>query len=139
MKYLGIDYGDKRIGIAVSDSGGRIAFPKKVIFNRGPNIYTQIKTIIEEENASKIVIGIPLAFDGKETEQSKKTRAFAGELGRAISLAIEFENELLTTHMVEGVGIKKEHTDEAAAALILQSFLDRLNKSSYGTHTGAQE
>lgn len=125
MKYLGIDYGSKRIGIAVSDPEGRIAFPRRVIFNRGSRTFEDVRKTIESEQASKIVIGLPLASDGKDTEQTKKVREFAEGLRSVIALGIEFENELLSTHIVEKAGVKKEHTDQAAAALILQSYLDK--------------
>ncbi len=131
MRHLGIDYGEKRIGISVSDPGGRIAFPKKVIFNRGnKRVWEQIKAVLDDEKISKIVVGLPLSLDGGETEESQKVRAFAEELKKITALPIEFENEIFTTHMVEQAGIKKEHTDEAAAAVILQSYLDRHIKPS---------
>jgi len=125
---MGIDHGDKRIGIAVSDTNGRIAFPKRVVPNRGNHTFAELKEIIEEEAVSKIVVGLPLLPGNQETEQTKKVRVFADRLHEEIMLSIEFENELLTTHMVVEAGIKKEHADEAAAALILQSYLDKLNK-----------
>src|SRR3989344_6040124 len=125
MKYLGIDYGSKRIGIAISDPEGRIAFPRRIIFNRGNRTFEDVKKTIEAEQASKIGVGLPVASDGKDTEQTKEVREFAEKLRSFIALGIEFENELLSTHMVEKAGVKKEHTDEAAAALILQSYLDK--------------
>lgn len=127
MRYLGIDYGDKRVGIAVSDSGAKIAFPKRVLFNR-PNLMNQLKSLIEEEEISKIVVGLPTAAGGRETQQTEKVKKFVEALKKITPLSVEFENELLTTHLVEKVGIKKEHTDESAAALILQSYLDKLYK-----------
>lgn len=130
MRYCGIDYGSKRIGIAISDPAGRIAFPKKVIFNRGnPRMREQLKSLLEEEDISRVIVGLPLNLDGSESEESKKVRAFAEDLKKSAPLPVEFENEMLTTHMVERAGIKKEHTDEAAAALILQSYLDKISKS----------
>lgn len=132
MRYLGIDYGDKKIGLAVSDVGGRIAFPKKTVFNSGDErIIEQIKSFIEEEDVSMVIVGLPLALSGKETEQTKKVLSFADELKKNIVLPIDFENEMLTTRLVEkSGGVKKEHIDEAAAAVILQSYLDRVNPKS---------
>ena len=126
---MGIDHGDKRIGVAVSDANGRIAFPKQVVPNRGERTFAELKRVVEEERVSKIVVGLPVLPGDIETEQTKKTREFAERLRQEYTLSVEFENELLTTHIVKQAGIKKEHTDEAAAALILQSFLDKLNKS----------
>ena len=129
MRHLGIDYGEKRIGIAVSDTEGRIAFPKKTIFNRDNRRgLEEIVNLIKEEEVSKVIIGLPLAFNGSDTEETKTVRKFAEDLGKNTSTAIEFENEMLTSRMAERAGIKKEHVDESAAALILQSYLDKLNR-----------
>lgn len=128
MKYMGIDHGDKRIGIAVSDASGRIAFPKRVVPNRGASAFIEIKKLVEQEQVSRVIVGLPLVPGKPETEQAQKVRAFAEKLHQEIMLTVEFENELLTTHMAEQAGIKKEHTDEAAAAIILQSYLDKINK-----------
>lgn len=130
MRYLGIDYGDKRIGVALSDPEGQIAFPKTVILNIGfERVIRNIKSLVEIEKAVKIVIGLPLAMDGKETDQSQKVRNFVEALKKEINAPIIFENELLTTHLAKAAGVKKEHTDEAAAALILQSYLDKEAKN----------
>lgn len=129
MRYLGIDYGTRRIGIALSDQGGRIAFPKKVIANRGEARFTEeIKSIIKEENVSEIVVGLPVSLDGRETEIMQEVRRFAKALENSTALPVRLENEMLTTHMVEQVGIEKEHIDEAAAALILQAYLDKIRE-----------
>ncbi|MBI2640780.1 MAG: Holliday junction resolvase RuvX [Candidatus Sungbacteria bacterium] len=130
MRYLGIDYGTKRIGIALSDQGGRVAFPKKVIANRGgERAVTEIKTIIEREKVSEIVVGLPVSLDGRETEIMKEARHFAEILQQGLSIPVHLENEMLTTHMAKRDGIKKEHIDEAAAALILQAYLDKQNRA----------
>lgn len=129
MRYLGIDYGEKRIGVAISDPLGRIAFPKKLIFNRGREaVLAQLKMLLEEEKISVIIVGLPVGLNGKDTEQTKKVRDFAEMLKKELDVSVEFENEVFTTHMVEHAGIKREHTDEAAAAVILQSYLDKQNK-----------
>lgn len=129
MRYLGIDYGTQRIGVALSDSEGRIAFPKKVIPNRGEARFTEdIKSIVKEENVSEIIVGLPVSLDGRETKIMQEVRRFAQILGRAVELPVYLENEMLTTHMVEQAGVEKEHVDEAAAALILQSYLDKQNQ-----------
>ncbi len=126
MRYLGIDYGKKRIGLAVSDSGGRIAFPKSVMANRGDkHAADDLKLLIEEEEVSEIVVGLPISMDGRETEETAHVRRFVVALEKEIVLPIHLENEMLTTRMAKQEGIKQEHIDEAAAALILQSYLDK--------------
>lgn len=124
MKYLGIDHGERRIGIAVSDAGGNIAFPRKVIL-KSSDALKEIMDLAEAESVSKIIVGLPLSPAGGDTGQTQKVREFAEALRKEIMLPVEFENELLTTHLAEKAGIKKEHTDAAAAALILQSYLDK--------------
>ena len=131
MKYLGIDYGEKRIGVAVSDAQGRAAFPKKVVFNRGnPQMMAQLQALVKDEHVSRIVVGLPIGLNSEETSQTSATREFADALRDAAGILVEFENEMLTTHMVQGAGIPREHTDEAAATVILQSYLDRQNSKS---------
>lgn len=128
MRYLGIDYGEKRIGVAVSDPEGRIAFPRMKLRNRGnKHLWDQIREFLVKEKISKVVVGLPLGFDMSETEESRKVRKFVKEFKKRIALPVEFENEILTSHMAERAGIEKEHTDEAAAAIILQAYLDRIN------------
>lgn len=126
MRYCGIDYGSKRIGLAISDAGGRIAFPKETVVNKGLEfVFSRLKLFCASEGISHIIIGLPRGLDGKETEQTRDVRLFADALKKEIALPVDFEDEMLTTHMVEKAGVTKEHTDEAAAALILQSYLDK--------------
>ncbi len=141
MRYLGIDYGEKRVGIAVSDEGGTFAFPKIVLENRpvvrerwgskgksehDRHIINEIKNIISSERVSTVVLGLPLNFKGEETRQTKRVKAFAEKLKREISAPIVFENEILSSKQVEKTGASsKDMVDASAAALILQSFLDR--------------
>ena len=121
MRYLGIDYGKARIGLALSDPGGLIAFPHTVV-------HTPEEVIREAkaEGAEAVVVGLPLSFSGRPSAQAQGTRAFAAKLGQALQLPIEFENEVLTTKMAERSS-EKHRADASAAALILQSFLDRKN------------
>lgn len=129
MKYLGIDYGSKRVGIAVSDAYGKIAFPKKIFYNRGNKyLFDQLKSFIKEEGVVKIIVGLPIGLDGKDTDQTKIIREFVDKLKQEIGVPVDFENEMFTSRMVEQSGVKKERTDQAAAALILQSYLDKQNR-----------
>jgi len=117
----------KRIGVAVSDAGGSIAFPHGIIHRRG-NIFMfdQILSVIKREKVdAAIVVGMPLGLDGRETEESERVREFAKELAAKISLPVEFENEMFSSRMATDAGVAKEHVDESSAALILQSYLDK--------------
>lgn len=124
MRYLGIDYGDKRIGIALSDEQGILAFPLATVEN-GKNAINQIKKICSEQEAERIIIGLPLSFAMKETEQTEKVRLFAGKLSKEINLPIEFENEILTSKMAGKERVNRQKIDESSAALILQSWIDK--------------
>ena len=119
MRYLGIDYGEKRIGLAVSDHDGKIAFPRKVVSR-----LAEVIEFIQNEDVGQVVIGLPLAANGGKTEATTAVTTFADELGRAVELPIVFENEVFTSKIAERTSAR-ERADAAAAALILQSFLDK--------------
>lgn len=129
MKYLGIDYGEKRIGVAVSDDDGKLAFPKYVEIVVGPErfkvIARNLKKIIGEENVGSVVVGLPLGFSMQETESTKKAREFGEFLKKELNVEVFFQNEVLSTVEVEKSGGAREGMiDASSAALILQSFLD---------------
>ena len=128
-RYLGIDYGDVRIGVALSDAEGNIAFPQKTILNNKSAIISLAKRA-KQEGVATIVIGLPISFGGNETDQTKKVRAFAKMLAQKIAIPIEFENEILTTRMARDAGAKKKTIDASAAAIILQAYLDKQSPNS---------
>lgn len=128
MRYLGVDYGKKRIGLALSDDSGTFAFPFTQLTTG--NLQLTIETIddiIKNEDVEKIIIGIPLTFGGKESAQTKEVRQFAEKLANKVELPIEFENEMLTTKMASREGDSK-HIHASSAAIILQSYLDKENR-----------
>ena len=127
MRYLGIDYGMKRIGIALSDKEGHIAFPKMTIKNQGENkTIDALRNLIRNEGVDEVIIGVPLSFDGYDnTTQTEIMGHFIKKLAAAISIPVSAENEILTSRMAKQSGIKKAHIDASAAALILQSYLDK--------------
>lgn len=122
MRYLGIDYGDKRIGIALSDEQGILAFPYATVENNKKAI-DEIKKICSEQGVDTVVVGLPLSFGMKETEQTGKVKIFAQKLKKVINLPVEFENELLTSKIAGKESADK--IDESSAALILQSWMDK--------------
>lgn len=121
MRYLGIDYGEKRIGLAISDAAGRIAFPHATV-GRIDEVLDSIASL----GAGAVVIGLPLSLDGTDSEETRAVRAFAVRLTELVPLPIAFENEMFTTKMAEAHS-PREAADAAAAALILQSYLDKQN------------
>lgn len=136
MRFLGIDYGKKRIGIAISDEGGKLAFPKETLAN-DLNLFKNLTKIIEEENVTEIVIGESVDFDGKANEIMKEVSGFIDSLKKNTTLPIFLEKEFLTSvearkhknfHEQSRI-VKKnnEKVDASAAALILQRYLDKKN------------
>lgn len=125
-KYMGIDYGKKRIGIALSDEEGKVAFPKVVLQNSG-NAVTEVENICREENVVAIVLGESKDFSGKDNPLMKQILSFKEELGRKSGLHIYLEPEFYTSLEAERLQGKTDMHDASAAALILKSFLDKKN------------
>ncbi|MEK7452900.1 MAG: Holliday junction resolvase RuvX [Patescibacteria group bacterium] len=124
MRYLGIDYGDKRVGLALSDEDGILGMPFKTIQNQ--NLIKVLKKIIKDENVGMVIVGLPLNLNMQETGQTKKVNIFRDNLKRQINIPVEFENEFLTSVQAEKSGVGKDKIDEASAALILQSYFDKM-------------
>ncbi|MEK7128233.1 MAG: Holliday junction resolvase RuvX [Patescibacteria group bacterium] len=125
MKFLGIDYGTKRIGFAVSDANGVLAFPKEVVKNNG-ELFPKIAEIIKTEEVSEIVVGESLDFAGLPNLLQKEIDFFVDKLKKKFALPVLLEKEFLTS--VEARRYEDEgETDAKAAALILQRYLDKRN------------
>lgn len=130
MRYLGIDYGEKRMGVAVSDEDRKIAFPLVELTDLGikNRAVTAIKSIIKKEGVEKIILGIPVMFGKEESQAARNIRDFGEKLQKTVRIPLVYENEMFTTRLVEQSGVKKKHSNKAAAALILQSYLDKHSK-----------
>ncbi len=134
MKYLGIDYGDKNIGIAISDSKGIMAFPYDVIKNDNEAIQNIMK-IVEENNVKTIVIGKPVNLSGKENIATEKAMKMYRELKEIFENVVLFD-ERLTTSMAHVIGKKmgldnrkrKKKVDKIAASIILNDYLNGVKK-----------
>jgi putative Holliday junction resolvase len=134
MKIIALDVGDARIGIAISDVLGITANPLEVYKRRTESEdIDYIVSLASKHSAGIIVVGLPVYLDGNEGERAVLTRAFADKLGKATDIAIDFEDESLTTVEAEEAliskGIKREERkkiiDMVAAAIILNSYLNR--------------
>jgi putative Holliday junction resolvase len=125
MRYLGIDYGTKKIGLALSDEEGKIAFPHSVIpAGNSIDISIELRKMIEDENVKAIVIGESLDFKGEENIVAKNARALARALEEETGLPVHFEPEFLSTVQAKRF-TGDTQADAAAAAIILQTFLDK--------------
>lgn len=131
MRYLAIDYGQKRTGLAICDAGESIASPLKVLAEPKLLIESIVK-IAKEEQVGAFVVGLPLNMDdGSEGEMAKRVREFASTLAGRIDLPLFFQDERLSSFDAESkmAGLytrkkKKGRLDAVAAASILQAFLD---------------
>lgn len=129
MRIMGLDVGEKRIGVAVSDLLGYIAQGISVVKRED---IEELKKIVGDYNIEKIVVGLPKNMDGSIGEQAKKVLAFMENLKKEINLPILTWDERLTTKEAEGVLLRadlsrakrKKVIDKLAAVLILQSYLD---------------
>ncbi len=130
-RILGIDYGTKKIGLALSDEEQKIAFPKTVLANEWDGLERLLGGLKSDEGVSEVVIGLPVGFDGKETALSRDVRAFADKMHQKFAFSIHFENEVYSSAAVKTASgdASPKAIDAASAALILQTFLDRRRAS----------
>ena len=139
MKSLGIDFGTKRIGIAISDDGGTLAFPKETITNAF-GAWKRIEEIVIGENIGEIIVGESMDFSGEKNPVMVQAEFFFKECEKKFGLPTYWQKEFLTS--VEAHGRKGKETnnarpinfkkpkdlDASAAALILQRYLDKKNR-----------
>lgn len=130
MRYLGIDYGEKKLGIAVSDEEGKFAFPFSIILNKNKeNVVKDIQNILKEKNIKNIVIGESLDLKGLPNKILEETKIFAKKLKEEKEdINIFFEKEWLSTIEARRFNDRKD-ADDGAAAIILQRFLDKKEKT----------
>lgn len=126
MRYLGIDYGTKRVGIAVSSEDGKIAFPHGVWPCDG-QLGEQIKKFCKEREIGAIVIGDSKDFNGKDNPIMDAVRALADDLENGTGLPVFLEPEFLTSAEASRAPGGSEKLDVASATIILQSYLDKEN------------
>lgn len=135
---LGFDYGDKRLGVAVSDLMLMVASPYKTIYRKDfKTDIADIKKIIEEKEVGGIVYGLPLQMNGEEGETAAKVRDFAEKVYNHTHLPYTFWDERLSSSAMESFLIKevdmnrkrrKEVLDASAAGFILQGALDAISR-----------
>ena len=135
MRILGLDVGDSRIGVAISDPVEIIATPLTVITRDDDNIaIAAIGQLVGQYDVKRIVIGLPYSLDGSIGRQANKVKDFVDKLSQSTSARIELRDERLSTvaaeRLLRGAGNKKarrrSYLDAAAAAFILQGYLDSL-------------
>lgn len=125
-RYLGIDYGTKRIGISLSDQDGKVAFPREVL----PNdhlLFPVLEELCEKENVAEIVVGESMNFSFEPNPIQSEILKFTHDLEKRTGLFVHLEPEYLTTRQAIMLTGRNKMKDASSAALILQSFLDRNN------------
>lgn len=124
MKYLGVDYGSKRIGVAVSDALGTIAFPRETIVN-DKHVLAHLKEIVDSEKVERIVVGDTRAFGGAKNAVTEEALSFSLRLEKLVGIPIIRAWEAGSSVEASRYAEKgNEHKDEAAAAVILQRYID---------------
>lgn len=131
-RFLGLDVGEKRIGVALSDASGRLATPLTTIGARDRPT-ERIGRLVGEHRVSELVVGLPLTLRGEVGPQAQVVQKFAEELQAALGLPVHLFDERLTTaaadQLLRDMGVKPEkrklQIDQVAAAIILQDYLDQ--------------
>ncbi len=137
MRVLGVDFGEVRIGLALSDVTGTLATPLPTLRRRRgkrPPLRA-MEELARERDVGAVVFGLPLELDGSESEWTREVRAVAGQLGERLQIPVHFIDERFTSveaeRTVRSSGLsrskreEKERIDAAAATLLLQRWLDR--------------
>lgn len=124
---MGIDYGSKRIGVALSDESGTLAFPETTLPNDEKAVGV-IVALARERGADSVVVGEPLPLGGGENPLMKRINSFVEALKRSGGMNVHLEKEFLTSNEAQR-HTAPEHEDAAAAALILQRYLDKRVKT----------
>lgn len=135
-RILAIDFGHKRVGLALSDLGHSLATPLKVL-QRDQRFHEQLREICQENEIERLVVGLPLSLDGKERNPAVNARAFGEKIAGLLSLPVVFHDERFTTfeaqETMKSLGAKqkkrRDWVDAIAAAVFLQAYLDQLKKS----------
>ena len=135
-RVLGIDYGDRRVGVAISDELQLTAQPLTLINRQNDtDLISEIEKITVEHDVEKIIVGLPVSLDGTYSSQTKKTQKFISRMRKSSDLPIEKWEERLSTleagKILTGVSKnkKKESIDIISAQLILQGYLDKNRKN----------
>ena len=147
MRVLGVDFGAKRIGLALSDATGMLASPWHTVEGGAPLAAADRvgrlsrDLAAEDDGLEAIVVGLPRRLDGSDNEQTPLVRTFAAELARVTSLPVILQDERLSSHEAESRLAMRERDwrkrkarlDAAAAAVILQDYLDHVKNTEHRT------
>ncbi|OGE78296.1 MAG: hypothetical protein A2751_04055 [Candidatus Doudnabacteria bacterium RIFCSPHIGHO2_01_FULL_46_14] len=122
-RILALDYGTKRIGIAVTDETKTISIPKPYILNAEKE---KLNEFVKENEVEEILLGLPLGLSGQETESTKKVREFGAWLKETINLPVRLIDERLTTQEIRRTETNKELIDSLVAQKMLERYLEKI-------------
>lgn len=122
-KYLGIDFGQKRVGISITDHSRKLAFPHSILKN-SDRLIDEIERICKDEGVSKIVIGESKNFQGQDNLIMQDIRKLKSELESKLNLEIDMHPEFLTTVQARRFSQNIRGVDSSASAIMLQNYLD---------------
>jgi putative Holliday junction resolvase len=137
MRTLGLDLGERRVGVAVSDPEGILAHPLLQFEPKGRrDLVATVARLAAEQEAGRVVVGLPLLADGRRGEQARRAEAVVAALAEALDADVVTWDERFSTQDAEaalrGAGLtpgrRKARRDKVAAALILQSYLDAASR-----------
>ncbi len=127
-RILAIDYGEKRIGLAMTDEGKKIAFEYDIW--RTKDFWSKIADLIREKEVEKIILGYPLNMSGGQTQKTKEVLEFKDKLMQNITVPVEMFDERLTSVMATKLSGRNEAIDSLAAQIILETYLNKTNNQN---------
>lgn len=135
-RILGLDLGQSRIGVAISDPDGRMAVPLGTVRTGAPEDVKAIAAMVKEHRVTAIVVGLPLSMSGRKSKAADHAEKFAHALRDFLGVPVFLEDERLTTVQAERrlaeTGVRgrgrRQVIDQTAATLILQAYLDRTRR-----------
>lgn len=138
MRMIGLDVGERRIGVAICDPEGRLAVPLRTVERRGRGDAAALVAMLRAEEAERVVVGLPLSLDGSHGAQADTVEAFVEELRAAGAVEVVYYDERLSSmeadHHLRASGKRgkaaKAERDAVAASIILQAYLDSLRIGS---------
>ncbi len=129
MRWLGVDSGEARVGLGICDEDERVAVALEVVPTNAA--FPAIRSIAKREGVGGIVVGLPLTLDGREGDAAMMARRLGDRIAAKLNLPVEYEDERLTSVAAERLTIDRSRpSDDIAAALLLQQFIDRRRRES---------
>lgn len=135
MRVIGLDVGERRVGVAVSDPTGTLASPHSILHRRSKTEdFAAVARLVQELEAERVVVGLPLTLAGEVGPQARRIQRYARGLAASLDVPVEFQDERYSTSTAETLLMEsgrkrknqKTYVDDAAAAVFLQEYLDSL-------------